>query len=183
MRVSETLNLAADLIEQRGWKQGPSGWDGGGSGELCVEGAIGAAIGIESMFSSKKINACPAGAAVREYLGSEVEKLWSWNDGVGVGPHGVEMARAVPRTAEEVVDVLRRCALIESVKEANASQVIPTSAAHVEAVAERYGLEVVEADGFLLTTRYVPELGAALVYQAARQTDFRTVPARVEVSL
>jgi hypothetical protein len=116
-RTSEVLNRAADLIEERGWAQGPA-WDWYGDGSaLCLEGAIGIAAGIPTESTTwQPHNECPAGVAVREYLGLAAvapyprtvrdgsQPLWTWND-------------EATRTAAEVIEVLRAAALIEQAKE------------------------------------------------------------------
>lgn len=121
MNISTTLNTAADLIRDKGWGQGSATWYGRGG--LCVEGAIGAAMGVNvnnysgNHMSPKDLNfECPAGLAVREYLGPRIkdgraqhfttEELWlsHWNDATG-------------RTAEEVIEVLRAVAVIHEARE------------------------------------------------------------------
>lgn len=124
MNVSDTLNLAADLIEERGWARGEEGWsvptdDGGRSndGPLCLEGAIAAAMGKVANIGGgdgiwpDEINTCSAGAAVRAYLAWH-PSIWlcGWND-------------QSDRTATEVVEVLRATALIESAREREAAEV------------------------------------------------------------
>jgi hypothetical protein len=108
--TSETLNRAADLIEERGWTQGPRGMSIGTDTPLCLEGAIGAAVGItkyeryngEDVYSYDETQSCPAGQAVRAYL--DVLRPWSWNDHYN-------------RTATEVIEVLRATAVIEAARE------------------------------------------------------------------
>lgn len=129
MRTSEILNKAADLIEERGWGQGSGTWSGNGG--LCLEGAIGAAMGRKvNQFGDPdgiepdELNfSCPAGLAVRSYLEMELDEeeayrrndltpcsertgywLCHWND-------------RSTRTAEEVIEVLRATALIEQTRE------------------------------------------------------------------
>ena len=120
MNVSDTLNTAADLIEERGWRQGPGGWDGyvADDQRLCLEGAIMAAAGITderrgSMYGYGEV--CPAYAAVARYLdkperpGLSMETprdawLWHWND-------------KIERTAAEVVETLRAAAVIAEARE------------------------------------------------------------------
>lgn len=121
MNTSEVLNRAADLIEERGWRVGPFGWPESveSTEPLCLEGAILAALGldIESASVDRESdvpNTCPAGLAVREYLGLSVEvDLYEWNDGISVR---VGLGK-VAKTASDVIDVLRACALIEAAKE------------------------------------------------------------------
>ena len=119
--VSETLYRAADLIESRGWTKGGGGdaepedfdpWGKGGDSPVCLEGAIFAAAGGDEWWQvSMVVNACPAGQAVRDYLGMDSysgpssARLYRFNDQRG-------------RTAAEVIEVLRAAALIEAAKEA-----------------------------------------------------------------
>lgn len=111
MKTSEILNKAADLIEQRGWTQGCSGWDDDGDGTpLCLEGGIQAALG-SGMELLANLRACPAYIAVSDYLGRDLESdlkfftgVFAWND-------------ALHRTAEEVIEVLRATAVIEAARE------------------------------------------------------------------
>lgn len=111
MNTSDILNRAADLIEEKGWTSG-SGWPGeaeyGGSemGGLCLEGGIMAALGLnygqrwDDIFKT-----CPAVHAVNAYLErDEGYALYDWNDAPG-------------RTAAEVIEVLRACAVIEAARE------------------------------------------------------------------
>lgn len=118
MKVSETLNKAADLIEERGWGTGHQSWANDPALPVCLEGAIGAAMGLTvndlrsgSGIDPADLQLCPAGAALREHLsgwfnarGSKVAWLCHWNDADG-------------RTADEVIEVLRACALIEEARE------------------------------------------------------------------
>jgi hypothetical protein len=116
MKTSEVLYAAADLIQERGWLQGPSGW---GGGSLCLEGGMLAAVG--QRFGAVDMVGfweCPAYRAVMQYLGRDesraavfagdhprpIEALWAWND-------------EPERTAEQVIGTLRACAVIESAKE------------------------------------------------------------------
>jgi hypothetical protein len=118
MNTSEVLNTAADLLEERGWR--PGDWGGPGS-TLCLEGGILAALGIDHFRALNQADtmsvfefwACPAYRAVADHLGMDVsltkgrqpaEPLWQWNDGKG-------------RTAAEVIEVLRACAVIEAARE------------------------------------------------------------------
>lgn len=105
--TAETLNRAANLIEERGWlglikPPGASAWDyRDEGGPICMEGGILAAVG-KPRWHSEIINNCPAGRAVRDYLGRDAP-LWMWND-------------APNRTASEVIEVLRAAAVIEQAK-------------------------------------------------------------------
>lgn len=113
LTTSETLNLAADLIEERGWAQGNDGMTL--TGPLCLEGGIAAAMGVgaghfthkgEPLFNYGEVHHCPAYTAVRSYLQqTEREEVWQWNDRAG-------------RTAEEVIATLRAAALVEQTREA-----------------------------------------------------------------
>ncbi|MGZ6788348.1 MAG: DUF6197 family protein [Mycobacteriaceae bacterium] len=123
METYEVLNKAADLIGEHGWRRG-FGWNEGGA--LCLEGGIMAALGIR--FGEVKeglpfggLWTRPAYRAVADYLGRDVtitsspsvfgnlrvsaplEPLWKWNDTNG-------------RTASEVIEVLRACAVIEQAR-------------------------------------------------------------------
>jgi hypothetical protein len=104
MKTSEVLDLAADMIEKRGWVQGTEGW-GGVSAPLCLEGGILAALGHPAFvgITHKEMWACPAYRAVQDYLEYDRE-LWWWNDTYG-------------RTKEEVIEVLRAAAAVERTKE------------------------------------------------------------------
>lgn len=114
--TSETLNKAADLIEERGWRVGPGGWGYGGT-PLCLEGGIIAALGFKG-FGDVELRldeffTCPAYRAVSDYLGLDpsltpagtpVNPLYRFNDKKG-------------RTQAEVIATLRAAALIEAAKE------------------------------------------------------------------
>jgi len=126
--VSETLNRAADLIEERGWDRG-AGWDwaGDGSEPLCLEGAIGASMGILAKGDYRPFNDCPAGQAVRNYLEMTPEvaardewrewpnvansPLWRWND-------------SVAGSGRRVIEVLRATAVIEAARETEAAELV-----------------------------------------------------------
>lgn len=112
MNTSDVLNRAADLIEERRWEKG-DGWPSESrerrGAPLCLEGGIAAAMGLvfpENVAGPAYdgFRTCPAYAAVRSYLGWE-ETLWRWND-------------KSARTAAEVIETLRACAVIEAAKEA-----------------------------------------------------------------
>lgn len=126
MRTSEVLNTAADLILERGWRQGPGGWDGyvPEDSRLCLEGGIMAALGMPEERRGAlygEVVECPAYAAVARYLdkptrpgnSTETERadwVWHWNDAIG-------------RTDTEVIAVLRAAALIEAAREEHAAKV------------------------------------------------------------
>lgn len=106
-RTSETLNLAADLIEKHGWTQGPKGWPGHieHRGTLCLEGGILAALG--KSWADPDVTAvlaeCPAFQAVSRHLWP-IALPWLYND-------------SYQRTAEEVIATLRAVAVIEAANE------------------------------------------------------------------
>lgn len=125
--TSEVLNLAADLIEERGWTYG-RGWEG--DGPLCLEGAIGAAAGLHGLDNIYALWACPAAKAVQSYLDNVLrvgEPLFRWNDSLRFGrnPDGTIEFRWVggsPEAADEfassrVIEVLRATAVIEAARE------------------------------------------------------------------
>jgi len=128
--VSETLNRAAVLIEERGWRKGAGGWPGVGSDEsgksLCLEGGIMAALGgTYSSLPMREFWACPAYVAVRDHLGLSdamepnvwgttkvpADPMWRYNDARG-------------RTASEVIEVLRATAVIEAARETEAAMAV-----------------------------------------------------------
>jgi hypothetical protein len=108
MKTSEVLNRAADLIEERGWTTG-EGWPEADPEvtALCLEGGIMAAQGM-TLSNQAGLFTCPAYRAVRDYLDWQPKigqtYLFQWND----RPN---------RTAAEVIEVLRACALIEQARE------------------------------------------------------------------
>lgn len=115
MKTSEVLDRAADMIQERGWTYGPSGWEGHGDPEqtgLCLEGGIAAAVGIslDSEADQHALVSCPAYEAVWNYLETDTtwecfhDRLYDWND-------------TADRSAEDVIAVLRATALIEAAKE------------------------------------------------------------------
>lgn len=136
MNTSDVLNKAADLIEERGWVQGPGwDWDGRGGTPLCLEGAIGAASGIRGADTHRPFNECDAGRAVRAYLdmtpniAPRIEwtaapnlsnsPLYRWND-------------QWHRTAAEVIEVLRATAVIEAARESEAAELVTIEVASIE---------------------------------------------------
>lgn len=111
-RTSTILNKAADLIETRGWVQA-DGWaySPADDNSLCLEGGIMAAVGFTGGQDRRIFKACPAYRAVWDYLTDDHWKgapfrtdLYDWND-------------AQARTKDEVIEVLRAAALIESARE------------------------------------------------------------------
>lgn len=111
MLTSDVLNRAADLIEERGWAKGAAGW--GRSGEnapLCLEGGIAAALGLSlgDSDADAEFRTCPAYVAVSTYL--DMTYAYDFND-------------APYRTASEVIEVLRACAVIEASREREMAEV------------------------------------------------------------
>src|SRR5690349_9219251 len=101
LTTSETLDLAADLIEKRGWAQASAGMLV--DGPHCIQGAIQAAAGGKTQpdyqgrgdaYRFFDTDPCPAGDAVMAYLEVTSAGVWAWND-------------YVYRTAPEVIEVLR----------------------------------------------------------------------------
>ena len=122
-KTSEVLDLAADVIEQRGWITGS--WNNTRQGApVCIEGGIAAALGIEVDLGGygttedyEAFTACPAYQAVMSYLDLRAEDsdaLWHWND--KYRHDGDEGARPA-RSKEQVVEVLRAAAAVERAKE------------------------------------------------------------------
>lgn len=125
MKTSEVLHLAADVIQHRGWTHINGEWDespwGGGSAStapVCIEGAIGAALGIDmtnGQGTGGDFKACSAYRAVHAYVQDRVRAeypgieenfpLFTFND-------------SVAESAEEVIEVLRAAAEVEALKEA-----------------------------------------------------------------
>lgn len=115
MRVSEQLDLAADVIERRGWVGTPSPlkeieagfdpWGLDGVSPVCIEGAIIAVHGVDEFTTTYAVTKCAAYAAVSRYLDLRPgSRLFNWNDAKG-------------RTKEEVVVALRGAAAVERAKE------------------------------------------------------------------
>jgi hypothetical protein len=118
-KTSEILDLAADVVEQRGWTTGS--WNNAVEGApVCIEGGIAAAMGWEVNLgvcgneTYREFQACPAYVAVKEYLGITGEYLYFWNDAVAV--EGTEFVSA--HSQQEVIEVLRAAAAVERAKEA-----------------------------------------------------------------
>lgn len=87
LKTSEVLDLAADKIEENGWRTG-GGWfpEQHYDQRICLEGGIVAALGLtpetldlddEDDWSS--LQTCPAYVAVKSHIGTS-GALWSWND-------------------------------------------------------------------------------------------------------
>ena len=118
MNTSEVLNRAADLIEERGWVRGSKGWGiFRDDSPLCLEGGILAALGVKwDDVDLSEFVECPAYRAVESYLGIDFDpngdliEIWQWND-------------EDQRTANEVIEVLRACAVIEASREREAVEV------------------------------------------------------------
>jgi len=109
METSEVLNKAADLIEERGWGQGPASMFG--QAGICAMGAINLAAFNRLNDDYLAVHHCPAGQAVYNYLEGRAnsgwwdgaDRIWSWNDDCA--------------DAAEVIEVLRAAAVIEAAKE------------------------------------------------------------------
>lgn len=111
--TSEILNRAADLIEERGWTA-VGGWIFDYSfadSNLCLEGGIQAAMGFRGVGRVERIQlrSCPAYVAMSSHINSEL--LYWWND-------------AKERTAPEVIEALRACAVIEASRERDSAGVL-----------------------------------------------------------
>lgn len=91
MNTSEILNTAADLIEERGWRQGTAG---AGEGVCAISALAAAAPGPSKWLHAANVFA--------DYL--SVELVFVWND-------------APERTATDVVAALRSAAAIEQARE------------------------------------------------------------------
>lgn len=120
MNTSDVLNLAADLIEERGWARG-GGWHPEhllADAPLCAEGALKAACmadegdvrhwtdlyyGPEWFGGGAQDGVLER---VKDYLGEQY--VFSWND-------------RPERTASEVVGVLRAAAVVEAARESQPS--------------------------------------------------------------
>lgn len=131
MNTADQLDLAADLIEKRGWMKG-GGWGveevwvlpdhtvistTGATlevrptdGPLCLEGGIWAVVQVGvpngTWGGREPFVACPAYQAVVRYLGEEAEfgDAWRWNDEDG-------------RVQTEVIAALRGAALMVRAEE------------------------------------------------------------------
>ena len=113
--TSEVLNRAADLIEERGWTQG-DGWFPEMlpvAAPLCAEGAMKAAAA----------EVCAAaGDALARYTVHREQILPAFKDYLGVA-HVFVWNDAGRRTASEVIEALRACAVIEASREREAAEV------------------------------------------------------------
>jgi hypothetical protein len=139
MTVSETLNRAADLIEERGWNVDGNGWCVNGGQPLCLEGALGAAQDMDGIRSW----GTPAHRAVVEHLRDRTTKMpFRWNDDLFHAhvkaaiaahdfstPFDMDSARAEAREngKTEVIATLRACAVIEAAKETANARVAEAS--------------------------------------------------------
>jgi hypothetical protein len=84
MNVADVCTRARDLILRDGFMTGGNGWHGAGG--WCIEGALGAAMGLSCDDSrlSEKVNASPAGMAIRHHIGLYNGcALHGWNDRSG----------------------------------------------------------------------------------------------------
>ena len=120
MNVSEVLNRAADLIEERGWSTG-SGWTDDGVSPLCLEGALASVLGLPMI-----VHGCDAYRAVSSYIG-DGRPLFLWNDNAAWETNNWRSNRLrVPRdyTASKeagrqvVIETLRAAAVIQASHEA-----------------------------------------------------------------
>ena len=117
MNTSEVLNRAADLIEERGWATGNCGMDASPGAALCLEGALGAAMGVAvvdglsayPIYDYTEIEVAPVYQILQDYL-AWMSDLYMWND-------------RRDRTQAEVVEALRACAVIEAAREHEAVEV------------------------------------------------------------
>lgn len=109
MKVSEQLDLAADMIQQHGWGKGVNSWQASRGAGLCIEGGIAAATGTG--FRLDVLYRCPAYRAVMDYLGRDAYMpLYVWNDDEA-------------RDEQQVVETLRAAAAVERTKEAIPAEV------------------------------------------------------------
>lgn len=96
MNTSDVLNRTADSLERDGWMnphQCTDGWS-----PTCAQVAIGRIANYDVLyFAAEK-------ALLAHIGGTTVSDIWAWND-------------APNRTATEVVEALRACAVIEAAKE------------------------------------------------------------------
>lgn len=109
LKTSEVLDLAADKIEENGWRTGGGWWPTHGRQELCLEGGLIAALGLtpeeldpDDTDQWLGFQSCPAYQAVRNHIGT-TKSLWSWNDS--------------QNTKERVLEALRGAAEAERQKE------------------------------------------------------------------
>ena len=114
MKLSEQLHAAADLIQTYGWGVGGETWDPAAGEGICLEGAIAAAGGVRLTGGAPldvDLRECPLYRAVDTYLQDDEQweesaryRLYRWNDSVAT-------------SGEQVIEVLRACALIEEARE------------------------------------------------------------------
>jgi len=126
MKTSEVLDLAADVIEQRGWTIGT--WNNTmENAPVCIEGGIAAALGITIDLGGTPddgvytcFTTCPAYVAVQDYLGVNA-LLYSWNDDLTAVARWEDGAIVEPpqyaHTQAEVIETLRAAAAVERAKE------------------------------------------------------------------
>lgn len=106
MTLSEQLDAAADLIEERGWIKGPAGWGYHRDGGLCIEGAILGVLNTTwSARGEETLLSCPMYKAVADFVNlDEGMRLYTWND-----YHAISQ--------NHVVAVLRTTAALERLAE------------------------------------------------------------------
>lgn len=127
MKTSEMLNKAADEIQRRGWTdamgESPWGYEDETS-PICLEGGIIAAGGFKN-DCDPAFKSCPAFKAVSEYLNDwgRANPLFAPLVGAGMRVRPYWYNDAPGRTEEEVIGVLRACAVIEHAKEAATKKV------------------------------------------------------------
>ena len=115
MKTSEVLYAAADNLEENGWTRWLRGMNL--EGPHCLMGAIGHAIQADTFVSSADgvtrysydtVLKTPAATAFAEHIGIDLgllpDPLFGWNDESG-------------RTATDVVEALRACAVIQAARE------------------------------------------------------------------
>jgi len=106
MNVSDVLNKAADLIEERGWAQGAYE---NASGGLCVLGAIRKAADLDPPMIIAGVS-LDAACAFNRHIGAD-NLVGDWNDAEG-------------RTSGEVVAIFRAVAVIEAARESTPPMVM-----------------------------------------------------------
>lgn len=126
--VDEIINRVADMIERDGWHQGDD-WPGSRFGApyrsgtpVCIQGGCLAVFGLKPGRTTRqqwRAAPEPAICEVAKFVGEPVS---IWNDTPG-------------RTVEQVVAVLRTCALIASARRhsAPAQNIAATGVAHTAA--------------------------------------------------
>jgi hypothetical protein len=107
VNTSDVLNRAADIIQERGWVQGGAGWfveSLPADAPLCAQGALRAACheATDDHREWYRLYFDVTKPIVAAHVGEPI--VFSWNDKPG-------------RTAGEVIEALRACALIEAARE------------------------------------------------------------------